>query len=582
MVLAIFVLITTHGGDMEDNLMYYGGAVKALGDGKVAGYLVRYSDENTPDLQGDFFSSETDLGIEAGSRVPVYYQHGLDPIFKTKRISRATAEFQDVGVWLETQLEMRDEYERALYELAEAGKLGWSSGAAGHLVEKVLVGKSYFIKSWPIAEASLTPTPAEPRNTAISVKSLLQKPEQLVSDNKEDTMAEEAKPEVKQEQPVIDIQKIIDQTVAKTIEEIRKAEPQVKAGVQVIEDEADKALRVNPFTPTEFFKAVYVAAVRPSQMDKRLLSLKSTGANEAIPSQGGFLVTSDIASGIHEQMWGVGNVLSRFNAINVSGNGLTINAIDETSRAAGSRMGGVRGYWMAEGVDKTASKPTFRQIELKLKKVAALVYATDELLQDTMALEDWINNNVPNELRFMVEDSIIDGTGIGMPLGILQSGALVSAVRTDANEVDADDIGRMWATRYVGPSDYVWFINQAVLPQLYRMTVASGGYTGAYMPPGGLSVAPYGTLLGRPVFETEYNPYLGTLGDILLASPSQYALITKGGVQSASSIHVNFVADETAFRFVYRVDGEPIWASPVTAFDGTSTISPFVALAATT
>jgi HK97 family phage major capsid protein len=72
------------------------------------------------------------------------------------------------------------------------------------------------------------------------------------------------------------------------------------------------------------------------------------------------------------------------------------------------------------------------------------------------------------------------------------------------------------------------------------------------------------------------------LGDLLLASPSQYALITKGGVQAASSIHVRFVYDETAFRFVYRVDGQPVWASSVTANDGSSTISPFVALAATT
>jgi HK97 family phage major capsid protein len=85
-------------------------------------------------------------------------------------------------------------------------------------------------------------------------------------------------------------------------------------------------------------------------------------------------------------------------------------------------------------------------------------------------------------------------------------------------------------------------------------------------------------LFGRPVIETEYNPNLGTLGDILLASPSQYALIAKAGIQAASSIHVKFVEDETAFRFVYRVDGQPIWASAVTAFDGTNTVSPFVAL----
>lgn len=567
---------------MEDNLIYYGGAVKVLGDGKVGGYLVRYTSANEPDLEGDYFSKDTDLGIETGSRLPVYYQHGYDPVFKTKRIGRASVEFQDVGVWLEAQLEMRDEYERSLMELAEAGKLGWSSGAAGHLVERELVeGKSYFIKSWPIAEASLTPTPAEPRNAAVSVKTLTQhQPDQVEPepDKQEVIMTEEVKaPEVKQE---LDIAALIKEAVDSAVKKMRDEEPKVKAGnVDVIEDEADKALRENPFKPTEFFKAVYRAEVY-SDVDKRLLPLKATGANEAIPSEGGFLVTPDIAAGITENMWGVGSVLERFNAISVSGNGLTINAIDETSRAAGSRMGGVRGYWLNEGGEKTASQPTLRQIELKLKKVAALVYATDELLQDATALEGWIVNNVPNELRFMVEDSIIDGNGIGMPLGILRSGALVEAVRTDANQIDAADIARMWAARYVGPNDYVWFANASIMPQIYQLQVGNVPVYQSGM--GGYANAPYGTIFGRPVIENEYCPYLGSVGDLLLASPSQYALITKGGIQSASSIHVKFEYDETAFRFVYRVDGEPIWASSVTAFDGTATISPFVALAATT
>ena len=571
---------------MEDNnLIYYGDAVKAIGEGKVGGYLVRYTDADNPDLEGDFFSKDTDLGIETGSKLPVYYQHGFDPVFKTKRIGRATAEFQDVGVWLEAQLEMRDEYERSLYELAEAGKLGWSSGAAGHLVERELVeGKSYRIMSWPIAEASLTPTPAEPRNAAISVKTLL--PNQPVKDEpepdiKEVEMTEEKKVVEKVEQ--IDYDALIQKAVAETVKKMQEAEPQVKAGVadvKVVEDEADKAARLNPFKPTEFFKAVYNAEVY-NETDKRLYPLKAaSGANESIPSQGGFLVPTDIASGIQENMWSVGSVLSRFNPINVSGNSLTIPAIDETSRADGSRMGGVRGYWMAEAGEKTSSKPAFRHIDLKLKKVAALVYATDELLQDATALESWIANSVPNELRFMVEDSLIDGDGVGKPLGILQSGALVSATRTDASEIDAADIARMWAARYPGPNDYVWFANASVMPQIYQLQVGNVPVFQSGM--AGYTEAPYGTIFGRPVIENEYCPYLGTVGDLLLASPSQYAMIAKGGIQSASSIHVRFVYDETAFRFVYRVDGQPIWASAVTAYDGTASISPFVALAAST
>jgi HK97 family phage major capsid protein len=477
---------------------------------------------------------------------------------------------------------MRDEYERGLMELAAAGKLGWSSGAAGHLVEREQVGKSWHIKSWPIAEASLTPTPAEPRNAAIPVKSLYtHQPEQETPepDIQEVEMTEEVKAEVKQEP--IDFAALIEEAVTKAVDKVRAEQPKVKGGydVEVVEDEADKALRENPFKATEFFKAIYRAEVY-SDVDQRLLPLKATGANETIPSEGGFLVTPDIATGIQENMWSVGSVLSRFNPINVSGNGLTLNAIDESSRAAGSRMGGVRGYWLNEAGQKTASQPSFRQVNLKLKKVAALVYATDELLDDATALEGWITQNVPQELRFMVEDAIIDGDGVGKPLGILRSGALVSATRTDASEIDAADIARMWAARYPGTNDYVWFANASIMPQIYQLQVGNVPVYQSGL--GGYADAPFGRIFGRPVIETEYNPYLGSVGDLLLASPSQYALITKGGIQAASSIHVKFDYDETAFRFVYRVDGQPIWNSAVTAYDGSASISPFVALAATT
>lgn len=140
----------------------------------------------------------------------------------------------------------------------------------------------------------------------------------------------------------------------------------------------------------------------------------------------------------------------------------------------------------------------------------------------------------------------------------------------------------MWARRYLGVQDYVWFAHASVMPQLYQMAVSNEP---VYVPPGGFSASPYGALFGRPVIETEYNPVLGANGALVLASPSQYALISKGGVQAASSIHVKFVEDETAFRFVYRVDGQGLWASPVTAYASTATgftVSPFIQLSAST
>jgi HK97 family phage major capsid protein len=72
---------------------------------------------------------------------------------------------------------------------------------------------------------------------------------------------------------------------------------------------------------------------------------------------------------------------------------------------------------------------------------------------------------------------------------------------------------------------------------------------------------------------------LGDKGDIILADFSQYLLIDKGQMQNATSIHVKFVNDETAFRFVYRLDGQPMWNSALTPYKGSDTLSPFVTLA---
>jgi hypothetical protein len=49
-------------------------------------------------------------------------------------------------------------------KLCKQGKMGFSSGAAAHLVERKSMGGAAEITRWPIAEASITPTPAEYRN----------------------------------------------------------------------------------------------------------------------------------------------------------------------------------------------------------------------------------------------------------------------------------------------------------------------------------------------------------------------------------------------------------------------------------
>jgi len=355
-------------------------------------------------------------------------------------------------------------------------------------------------------------------------------------------------------------------------------DPGVDTDVDVTLDEADQ-----PFpTAGEFFAAVKNAAYYPGLQDVRLKSLrtKATGLSEGVPADGGYLLHPQMAAGIIDRIYDIGQLLSRVSSdpIGPNANSMLYNAIDETSRADGSRWGGVLGYWLAEAGEKTKSKPTFRQMELKLKKVAALCYATDEQLEDTTALESWLTRVVPEELRFQVEYAIYHGNGVGKPLGIMHSPCLVTVLRTTASQVDQTDIANMWARRWQGVDDYVWLSNSSVFPQLINLTV--GNFPFLLPIASGGQGDPKFSLYGREYIESEYTAAMGTTGDIMLASLSQYQTINKGGVKTDSSIHVQFLTDQTVFRFVLRTDGQPLWNSALTPKDGGGTKSPFVVLAA--
>ena len=333
-----------------------------------------------------------------------------------------------------------------------------------------------------------------------------------------------------------------------------------------------------------------VNAGRPGgKTDPRLYNAAASGLNETVQSDGGFLVQTDFVDGLMQDLIKSSVLAPKCRPQQISGNAnsMKINGVDETSRATGSRQGGIQAYWADEADEKTKSKPKFRKIELNLHKLIGLCYATDELLADAPALESFIRAAFPAEFAFVTDDAILRGTGAGQPLGILNAGSLVTVNKEAGQKVDTitaqnviDMSSRIFAGSYLNAN---WYINQMCLPQLYTMSVAVGlGGQLIFMPPGGISGAPYGTLLGRPVIPIEQASALGDVGDILLADLNGYVLAQKGGIQSDVSIHVRFVYDESVFRFVLRLDGQPVRATALTPYKGGAgaTQAHFVALQA--
>lgn len=372
-----------------------------------------------------------------------------------------------------------------------------------------------------------------------------------------------------------------------TAEDLAKA---AGTGVTRIEDQEPK----KPFRSVGEQAMAVRASVLQKRTDPRLLHLNdsfkaATGLSEGVDSDGGFLLQPTFADEFRRIMWTNGEILSRVNRrpIGPNSNSLKINGIDEVSRANGSRWGGILGYWVDEAVAPTPTKPKFGQIDLKLKKVAAVVYTTEEEREDVVALDALLNEIVPLELAFRVEDAIINGTGAGMPMGLLTSPSLVTqaieATQTIANSPGfiAINAAKMFSQMYpAGMKNAVWLMNQLMYPTLYTATLgASGGATPVFLPGGNLEGAPFGALLGRPIIPVEQCSAEGTPGDLILADLSQYQVIDKGGVNQQVSIHVKFLEGEHAFRFTYRIDGQPRWRSSITPFKaGAQKVSPFIVL----
>ena len=312
----------------------------------------------------------------------------------------------------------------------------------------------------------------------------------------------------------------------------------------------------------------------------------ATGANEGIPSEGGFLVEKDMSNVLSEAAIATG-LLSRrcfYIPISANANGLKANLMDETSRANGSRYGGIQVYHAAEAATVTATKPKWRKFEMELHKLFGLMYATDELLQDATALSALVNRWFPGEFGFKLDDVIVSGSGAGQGLGILNSGATVSVPKETgqaAATVAFENIVKMDA-RLLDSSENsaIWLINRDIKPSLATMTLAVGtGGVPVYLPANAAAGRPFNTLYGREMLSVEQCSTLGTVGDIILADLNEMVFIDKGGIQSAVSIHVQFIYDEQVFRWTYRYDCQPLRKSPLTPYKGSNTRGPFVTVA---
>lgn len=347
---------------------------------------------------------------------------------------------------------------------------------------------------------------------------------------------------------------------------------------------------------TEFLKAAYKAGHRSpviQDVDPRLMWFSDSkdgqsghptkAMAEGTGASGGFLVPSEFYNQLQAVQGESALVRPRATKIRIRRRQVDIPVVDQTDTTAGTPawFGGMQAYWAEEAAEKTATDASFRKVSLVAHKLIMYTRASDELLDDAaISLSDFLTGPMgfAGAITWYEDYSFLRGTGAGQPLGILNAGCTKTILRETANAVGYDDLMDMYMgmlPESVGSA--VWMCNPLILKELATVVDPNGNYI---WQPNARDNTP-NTLFGRPVIFTEKLPTLGTTGDIVFADWRYYLIGDRQATTVESTTYDRWQYDQTSFRAVHRVDGQPWCSTEFTLADGTHTVSPFVVLSET-
>lgn len=294
---------------------------------------------------------------------------------------------------------------------------------------------------------------------------------------------------------------------------------------------------------------------------------------------GGFLIPSQQLAQIMAVAAPMSIVRSRATVIRMASRTLDFPILDQQTAVSGSAalFGGLRAYWADDNEEATQTDPKFRRGSLNARKLVVYTRVPNELLEDASALADFLGGplGLPGAISWEEDYSFLRGNGVGKPLGILNAPATKSVTRTTGSTIKYDDLVNMEAA-FLGQSP-VWIATLNSKSTLMLMNGPSGNPS--YLWGDAASGVPT-TLLGHPIMFTDKLPAVGSKGDLMLADMRYYLVGDPGQATLEASLEERFRYVQTSFRAVHRVDGQPWLPAPITLSDGSTTVSPFVVIAA--
>lgn len=316
----------------------------------------------------------------------------------------------------------------------------------------------------------------------------------------------------------------------------------------------------NPATLTQFALAVRASGYGRDLDIARFNASATNFASTYSGQDGGFAVADDFINDIY--MLAEGALLPFCSVVPMTSGSVGI----PTDATVPWQDSGIQAEWALEGVPLPEYIPDLSLQSFRLHKLAALVPLSEELTEDAPGLSVWLPQALQRAATWKINTAIINGTGAGMFLGILNADCRIEIPAEGgqgAGSIVAANVVNM-VSRCLDVDGARWLMNPDALAQVMMLSQWDNATR---------------TLGGLPITTSEACPALGQPGDIILANLSGYRVASRGANLTQSS-HLFFDRDLTAFKMTSRFDGAPILAAPVAVPNSANTRSHFVTLAA--
>ena len=264
-----------------------------------------------------------------------------------------------------------------------------------------------------------------------------------------------------------------------------------------------------------------------------------------------------------------------------------------------SVTGGFQVYRGKETAAPTLTKTAMELVTLKAHELNGAAAVTNQLMADSpISIAALIDAGMRQEARSYRIDELLNGNGIGRPLGMLNANnaALITVLRevgqSTSTIVNGMNILKM-RQRVWGYDNAVWLCSLDLYPIIFTLCIESPNNAGViklFAPGTGAGLPD--TLLGRPVIWTEYMNGISSGNDgnlisewndnfLACVNPTQMLFGERGTQNVTRSIHVRFLEREEVFMFTSYDDARPWWKSTFQPKNGGLTQSPFVVLSKT-